>query len=64
MEKQKEYLGDGVYVEEGSYLGEIVLYCDNGIKRSNHIYLEPDMVERLKKIVDQFIVKRVNNESL
>lgn len=37
----KTYLGDGAYVEHGSYRGEIVLTTDNGIHETNRVVVDP-----------------------
>lgn len=48
--KEKEYIGDGVYVEinEG---GQIVLTTEDGIKTTNIIYLEPEVYAALTEYV-------------
>jgi len=38
---RKMYLGDGVYVSEGAYHGELVLTTENGIATTNRIVLGP-----------------------
>jgi hypothetical protein len=40
--KLKAYLGDGAYVETGSYFGEIVLTTSDGIRTTNAVVLGPD----------------------
>lgn len=37
----KTYLGDGAYVEHGSFRGEVVLTTDNGIMETNRVVLDP-----------------------
>ncbi len=37
----KSYLGDGAYVQLGSYQGEIVLTTENGISAQNTVVLGP-----------------------
>jgi uncharacterized protein YuzE len=39
--KNKEYLGDGVYVEIDEH-GDIVLTTENGIEVTNRIYLSKE----------------------
>ena len=41
MTAEKEYLGDGVYVEEEG--GMIKLTTEDGMRVTNCIYLEPDV---------------------
>lgn len=38
----KTYLGDGAFIETGSYLGEIILTTSNGIRTTNTIVLGPE----------------------
>jgi hypothetical protein len=49
--KQKEYLGDSVYVEINK-LGQIVLTTNNGLEDSNTIILEPDIYSALTEYVN------------
>ena len=35
------FLGDGAYVREGSYKGEVVLFTTDGMHTTNTIVLEP-----------------------
>lgn len=44
---QKEYLGDGVYVEPS--LGQVVLTTENGISVTNTIYLDPEIIINLMR---------------
>jgi len=67
MDIQKDYIGDGVYVKEGNYIGEIIIYTFDGITELNHIYFEPEMVDTLKRVADRFIKLRTEatkNKSL
>ena len=45
----KNYLGDGVYVQEGSFQGEVVLTTSNGIQDTNTIVLEPAVLRNLQE---------------
>lgn len=36
----KAYLGDGVYIQEGSYRGEFILTTEDGISVQNTIVLD------------------------
>jgi hypothetical protein len=54
MEK-KRYLGDGVYVAFTGY--RFVLTTENGIRATNEIVLEPEVVEELIRYVDGFRTK-------
>lgn len=52
MNKKHEcYLGDGVYAEYDGY--QIKLYTDDGFRPTNTIYLEPQVLDRFEKWVDQ-----------
>lgn len=42
----KTYLGDAVYVELSDY-GEVILTVDDGIQVTNHIVLEPEVLNEL-----------------
>ena len=37
----KSYLGDGAYVDMGSFMGEVVLTTENGIRETNRVVLGP-----------------------
>lgn len=50
---EKAYIGDGVYVEEGSFKGEVVLTTSNGMQDTNTIVLEPSVVKALSKWLEQ-----------
>ena len=42
---QKFYLGDGVYLTEGSYQGELILTTENGTEEpTNIIVFEPEVL--------------------
>ena len=49
MSDRGEYLGDSVYVQEGSFKGEIVLTTNNGLPDDprNKIYMEPAVLQAL-----------------
>lgn len=47
------YLGDGAYVEMGSWVGQTCVYTSNGITRTNKVYLEIDMIDKLHRWVHQ-----------
>jgi len=48
---RKEYLGDSVYVEMGSFQGEVVLTTNNGYPDDprNRIILDPTVVEAFEQ---------------
>lgn len=48
--KEKEYIGDSVYIEINEY-GQIVLTTENGYGASNTIYLEPEVFSALVEYV-------------
>ena len=41
------YLGDGAYAEMGQWAGQTCVYTTDGITRTNRVYLEIDMIDRL-----------------
>lgn len=43
----KAYLGDGAYVQDGSFKGEIVLTTENGVSEQNRIVLGPPEIRML-----------------
>jgi hypothetical protein len=57
---KKVYVGDSVYVARTDS-GVLVLTTEDGIYVSNHIILEPDVWEALKKIVDGGLLDAQNN---
>lgn len=44
---RKSYLGDGAYVDDGSFAGEIVLTTEDGIRATNRIVLGPRELDAL-----------------
>lgn len=44
---EKEYVGDGVYINVGDFHGQIVLTTENGICVENRIFLELEMIETI-----------------
>lgn len=45
METRKEYLGDAVYLTYGDY--GVTLTTEDGIRATNTIFLEPEVIQRL-----------------
>lgn len=43
----KAYLGDGAYVQEGSFRGEVVLTTEDGISVQNQVVLGPTEIRAL-----------------
>lgn len=46
----KRYLGDGVYAEV-DYRGALVLTTENGLRATNTIYLEGEVLAELERFV-------------
>ena len=40
----KDYLGDGVYIEQGDWEGQVILTTEDGIEAYNTIYMEKDEI--------------------
>jgi len=61
---EKEYLGDGVYIQHDDQTGQLVLTAENGVCVMNIIYLEPEVMDRLldyhKRTIE--LCKRLNAE--
>lgn len=57
MSENKTYLGDGVYCDYVNPF-EIRIYVNNGIKDSNEIYFDFEMV----KLLSDFVQKNMNPE--
>ena len=53
MSDNKEYLGDGVYVESNKH--EIILTTENGIEIINTIYLDINVAKKLLDVLQNFI---------
>lgn len=51
MDKQEEYLGDGLYASYDGY--ELVLKANSHISPTDTVYLEPAVWEALKKFVER-----------
>lgn len=45
MDKNKDYLGDGVYASDDGY--HIILETSNGVSTTNQIYLESNVIQSL-----------------
>ena len=41
------YLGDGAYAEQGHWGGEVCVFTSNGINRTNNVYLDMEMIDKL-----------------
>jgi len=52
---EKRYLGDGVYIAPGSYLGEFILTTEDGISVQNSIVLDSAIVQGIARFVDHTI---------
>lgn len=50
-ENDKQYLGDGVYVDFDGYM--LILTTEDGIRVLNKIYLEPAVYENLIRYVEE-----------
>ena len=49
----KSYLGDGAYVQQGSFKGEVVLTTEDGISVQNRVVLaETEIANLLRWLVD------------
>lgn len=47
------YLGDGAYVKQGSYVGEIVIFTHNGIHPTNSVVLGPSEIVVLERFLKE-----------
>jgi len=52
IDPSAKYLGDGVYCYTDGF--HLVLVTTNGIRVTNHIYLDPDVVDGLKNEIIDF----------
>lgn len=60
----KQYLGDGVYAEFDNQALNIILTTEDGIKATNTIVLEPDVLDNLGTFVKRAVYKRNGIQSL
>lgn len=60
MNRNKEYLGDGVYVEISPY-GEVILTTENGYETTNTIALEDSVWSNLQMFIKRY-TKRIAEE--
>lgn len=44
----KQYLGDSVYIEIDDF-GDVILTTENGLRETNRIVLEPEVLQNLLK---------------
>lgn len=54
----KEYIGDGVYVEYENY--SVILTTENGVEVTNRIVLESDVLDNVNK----YLKRMFNNNQL
>ena len=57
----KQYLGDGVYVQESSYLGSFELIVEDDMQITNCIHLE---IETIQNFIDYLNELRPNNKRI
>lgn len=50
MAIKQAYLGDGVYLKQLAG-GQLQVYTSDGIRESNHIYLDLEILESLMQVV-------------
>ncbi len=50
----KDYLGDGVYIQVGRFLGEIVLTTEDGIRATNTIVMGPGEIAGLNRFLERW----------
>lgn len=50
---EKDYMGDGVYIEQEDLDGSIVLTTENGIDITNSIYIEPQVWDAIKRYMQR-----------
>jgi hypothetical protein len=60
MSKDKEYLGDGVYIDHDDCA--IILTTENGLAAENIIYLELDMVQGIAEYVERIKGREAKRE--
>jgi len=58
----KDYLGDSVYVQQGSYVGELILTTENGFGPTNTIVIGPGELESLLRFRDAMKERYVQKE--
>ncbi len=55
---KKSYLGDGAYVQLGSYATEVVLTTEDGVSETNRVVLGPYEIDALLRwLKEQRIMK-------
>ena len=47
----KSYIGDGIYIKEGDFVGQFELTTEDGINAQNIIYLETEHIETINQYV-------------
>lgn len=58
----KDYLGDGAYIRQGDFLGEVVLTTEDGISEQNRIVLGPGEIAALKRWLER--VDEINEKCM
>lgn len=61
MKDEKQYLGDGAYVNFDGY--HVVLTAENGIYATDTIALDPEVLERFLKYVERLMEVTLNRKS-
>lgn len=59
--KPKEYLGDGVYVQNDGF--GLILTTENGVRATNEIYLEPSVYQKLVNYMNECVADTMYNET-
>lgn len=60
---KKDYLGDGVYITPGNYMGEIVLTSENGISVLDRIILGPHELAALNRYLARWLAEAKDDVS-
>jgi hypothetical protein len=48
-----EYLGDGAYIAQGSYPGELILFTADGVNVTNRVHLGPCEIAMLEEFMEK-----------
>ena len=50
---EKEYIGDGVYIQIGNFNSGVKLTTENGVCTKNTIWLDFDMIEVINRYIER-----------
>jgi hypothetical protein len=60
---QREYLGDGVYVEINAESNALTLFTANGIRETNRVVLEPEVLAKFEAFLERLRTPTITRQN-